>query len=389
MGTTIRSSREMSRVMQESVPRTIRPFGSRCSMVTVAGVVLVSIGLADNAQAQSDPLPSPPVVDLHVDLPWALYGHGDRLADPRLATNAVRLRRGNVGMLVLPLYVHDGWKRPPGQVLADYCATYETMMNAIRSQPASGALAQPGQAASPGRVQTMFAFEGADGFSADPEGIAAWIAGGACLVGLVHSHTNALAGGSMDPDLAKRTVGLTELGKRLARVVYRSGGLVDLAHMTDAAMRDTALIAAEFGAPLVDTHTGMRSLRPIDRNIDDTFLRAIRDSNGVVGVDIHSGHVARVAGAVARLDDVVRHIEHAVRVAGGEHVAIGSDLNGGIEQPSDADGAATWPRLARKLREKGWGDAQVSALFEGNAQRVLGWASAHGCGKAQVHGRAQ
>ncbi len=335
------------------------------------------------ASAQQTPVHE--VVDLHVDLPFALHAQAKSLSDPDLEANLARLRRGHVAWLVLPLYVPDGWKRPTEHVARDYEATYSTLMRAIRTQ-ATPLLLEPGAPPSPGRVRTTVAFEGADGLAGDTTAVARWADRGACVVGLVHSHTNALSGASMDPSPARRAVGLTPAGKELARAVYQAGALVDLAHMSDAAMSDTAAIAAEFGAPLIDTHTGVRALRHIARNIDDDHLRAVGLSGGVVGIDLHSGHVGAAAGEPATLDDVVRHIEHAARVAGPDHVAIGSDLDGQIEQPLDADGAATWPRLASKLRYQGWNEDRIAALFHRNAERVLRWTSAHGCGVSVQRG---
>jgi membrane dipeptidase len=329
--------------------------------------------------------PAHELVDLHVDLPFALHAKGKSLSDSRLEANLSRLRRGHVGWLVLPLYVPDGWDRPRDQVAREYEATYSTLMRAIRTQ-AAPLLLEPGAPPTPGRIRTTIAFEGADGLAGDTAAVARWADRGACVVGLVHSHTNALSGASMDPSPARRAVGLTPAGKDLARAVYQAGALVDLAHMSDAAMSDTAAIAASFGAPLIDTHTGVRALRPIARNIDDDHLRAIGLSGGVVGIDLHSGHVAAAPGEPATLDDVVQHIEHAARVAGPDHVAIGSDLEGQIEQPSDADGAATWPALAWKLRRGGWSEDRIAALFHGNADRVLRWTATHGCGVAVQRG---
>jgi membrane dipeptidase len=70
-----------------------------------------------------------------------------------------------------------------------------------------------------------------------------------------------------------------------------------------------------------------------------------------------------------------------VRVAGEEHVAIGSDLAGAITQPEGADGAATWPALAVLLRARGWSEARIAAVLHGNAERVLSWSAAHGCAR--------
>ncbi len=233
----------------------------------------------------------------------------------------------------------------------------------------------------PGKVRevaTVLAFEGADGLVGDMAAIDAWIGRGARLFGIVHQRTNRLAGSSQEPARALRGVGLTAEGEAVVRRVYAAKGLVDVAHASDAAFDDIARIAGEAAMPLVDSHTGVRALVDIERNIDDGRLRAIAESGGVVGIDMHSGHIAPQPGDAATLRDVADHLEHAARIAGFDHVGIGSDLEGGIEPPADADGEATWPKLAGILRERGWSEAQIEAVFSGNARRVLAVISPRG-----------
>lgn len=320
-----------------------------------------------------------PVVDLHVDLS---YGVSNQIAramsddlpwrvDGWLATNAAspeRLRRGGVALIVVPLFVGVTDSMSRAEVRRAYEEAYSDLGRAWQS---SGTLLPPGRAAGPGQVATVLAFEGADGFEDDPAAIDGWIGRGACLFGIVHAQTNRLAGSSQDPERARRAVGLTEAGEAIVRRVIAKGALVDVAHASDAAFDDVARIAREARAPIVDSHTGVRALVDIERNIDDARLRVIAASGGVVGIDLHSGHVSSRAGDAATLADVADHLEHAVKVAGIEHVAIGSDLEGGIEPPIDADGEATWPRLAAVLRERGWSDDRIEAVFSGNARRVL------------------
>lgn len=331
-------------------------------------------GAATSTGATSDHAPGEELartVDLHVDLAYALHVRGRRIDDPGADASLDRLVRGRVGRVVIPLFVPDAWRMEPARVREEYAATLETLVRALGSEPASRVLSLPGAPARSDRVATLLAFEGADGFADDPAAIGPWIRRGACLVGLVHDRSNALAGSSQEPAAARRLLGLTPAGRAVARAVYESGGLVDVAHASDAAFDEIAAIAASFSAPLVDSHTGARALREIDRNLDDARLTRIASSGGVVGVDLHSGHIGSTPGMPASLDDLVAHVEHVARVAGEHHVAVGSDLEGGITAPEGADGAATWPLLARRLTRRGWSRERIDALLRDNADRVL------------------
>src|SRR3546814_3096135 len=98
--------------------------------------------------------------------------------------------------------------------------------------------------------------------------------------------------------------------------------MVDVSH---AAQRTIAEAIAVSSAPIAISHTGCRALNDVPRNATDADLRALADKGGVAG--IYFMPFLRASGQ-PRADDVIRHIEHAVKVAGEDHVALGTD--GGI-----------------------------------------------------------
>ena len=298
-----------------------------------------------------------------MDLPYALHARHTVLdavqASPR------RLTAGGVRLIVAPLFVEGAWAMSPAAARSAYEATYVDLVSVIGRLPTRVALS----------------FEGADGFADDPAALDAWMARGACLVGLVHDHANALGGSSQDPDPNGRARGLSDAGKSLAARVVAHGGLLDVAHASDATFDDLAAIARAAHGPLVDSHTGVRALRDTMRNLDDARLRVVAETDGVVGISLHGGHVGHTPGESPTLSDVAAHVAHAVSVAGPSHVAVGSDLDGGIDSPSDAraDGEAVWPLLRKELLGRGLSPANIDAIFGANAARVLGWPHAHGC----------
>jgi membrane dipeptidase len=299
---------------------------------------------------------APAVVDLHVDLGDAVHRRGMALDAPLLDANAERLARGHVARIVVPLFVADAGAMAPLAVRTEYAAIEQELRRAL--------------AASAWRGGVVLAFEGADGFADAPAELASFAARGACLVGLVHRRSNALGGASQEPAAAERRRGLSAEGRAVARAALAAGMLLDVAHASDATFDDLAALSEEAGRPLVDSHTGVRALVAIERNLDDARIARVARTGGVVAIDLHGGHVASVPGERSTLDDVAAHVEHAVAVAGIDHVALGSDLAAGIEAPSD-DGAAIFPRLAERLRARGMTPAGITAVFSGNATRVL------------------
>lgn len=311
-----------------------------------------------------------PVVDLHVDLAYAATHAAEPLGVPASEVAARRFVRGGVSRIVVPLFVDEAPAMTPGAARAAYEGAFAALSRALARTPLAPAV--------------TLSFEGADGFADDPAGFDAWAARGACLVGFVHARSNALGASSQDPVASSRKRGLTSAGRRLAQHVVASGALLDLAHASDATQDDLAEVARVAGAPLVDSHTGMRALVASERNLDDVHARAIAASDGVVAVSLHSGHLSHTPGERATMGDLVAHLEHAVAVAGEAHVALGSDLAGAITQPAGADGAATWPALVARLRARGWTETRLHAVLHANAERVFAWAVAHGCSPRDV-----
>jgi len=296
------------------------------------------------------------VVDLHVDLGYATYARKTHLEDPAFDVSIGRLAKGAIGTLVVPLFVEDAWAMKPAAARAAYEATWDALQSANIPVP------------------VWISFEGADGFSDDPSLADVWIARGAWLFGLVHSRSNALGGASQDPNPAARARGLTPAGAALAEHLVKKGALLDVAHASDKTFDDLAKVAEKYGFPLVDSHTGMRALHDIPRNLDDDRAKKIAASGGIIGLSMHAGHLA---GPEATLDDYIAHLEHAIEIAGEDHVAIGSDLAGGITPPKDADGAATWPALQARLRARGWSEERLAAAFHKNAERVFRFSLVH------------
>jgi membrane dipeptidase len=227
-------------------------------------------------------------------------------------------------------------------------------------------------------AKTFLSFEGAGAFAADPARIDAFLAAGVRLVGLVHMHDNAL-GTSSTGDSQKRrrggaagetvAVGLTEKGKALAERIYAGGALVDVSHLSDQGFADLVPIAARFQAPLVATHSDARAVSPSPRNLTDAQLKTIAATGGVVGLNLHAPYVA--GRADAGWEEILAQAIHLLREAGEDHVAIGSDFEGGILAPSVMTTAAAFPELARKLREAGVSPAVIRKMFAENARRVL------------------
>lgn len=303
------------------------------------------------------------MVDLHVDLSYQ-YSFKARpfaAAHGQFSTDAAQ--RGGVSGVVLPLFVPRD-ASPNGPQIVDLERSYQRISEALRDTPP---FAAPGCSASAGKVRTFLAFEGAAPLAQDPNSLEAWSQRGLRVVGLVHTYANELA--SSSGDARREPFGLTERGRAFVRRAFELGLLVDVSHASDHAVSDVLELATTAHGVVVATHSNARALADHPRNLSDEHLRAIAATGGVIGVNFHGPFLAR--GRAARLTDVIAHIRHLVRVAGIDHVAIGSDFEGDIRPPPELADASRFPRLARALSQAGFPAQAIRKIFAVNALRVL------------------
>jgi len=312
----------------------------------------------------AEPAPRVPgFVDLHADLSYRHVYDGKAFASGAGQYPATELLRAGVVGVVLPLFVPHRVSLE-GPRSSDLEESYRKVFDSlIHTRP----YALPGCRAPAGSVKTWLAFEGAAPLAARPDELTGWVARGVRSVGLVHTRSNALATSSAEA--SEPAAGLTAAGLELVKTAHALGVSVDVSHASRSTVRDVIRQARLDGAPVIATHSNARALAEHARNLDDDELRGIASTGGVVGVNFHSAFLAR--GRQARMSDVVRHVRHLVRIMGIEHVALGSDFEGGIRPPAELPDVRALPKLAAALQSAGLSRAEVELIFGKNALRLL------------------
>jgi membrane dipeptidase len=220
---------------------------------------------------------------------------------------------------------------------------------------------------------------------------------------LTHSRNNNWADSATDKPVHN---GLTDFGKEVVREMNRLGMLVDVSHVADKTFFDALAVTTK---PVIASHSSMRALSDVPRNITDEMLRALASNGGVVGIsfgegfvnpkdaealesaiktettaplltaralddyaaeDVRTlfGHRVKVAATV---EDVANHIDHAVKVAGIDHVGIGSDFDGVAGPPNGLDDVSRMPALIEVLLERGYAERDVKKILGENYLRVI------------------
>jgi len=216
------------------------------------------------------------------------------------------------------------------------------------------------------------------------------------------------AGSSIGVD-GTRKGGLTDFGRDVVREMNRLGMLVDLSHVSDSTFFDAIAVSS---VPVIASHSSARALSDFPRNLSDDQLRAIARNGGVVNVNFFSRFLdskyraraeaidaqiaaarrtlpagpdsgAAVARLTARRDSLlaalpqtpfsvlIDHIDHIARVAGVDHVGLGSDFDGVSALPAGMEDVTRLPRIAQALLDRGYSEPDVTKMLGGNMLRVM------------------
>ena len=159
--------------------------------------------------------------------------------------------------------------------------------------------------------------------------------------------------------------GLSDFGKEVVREMNRTGMLIDLSHAAESSFWQVLEYSSQ---PVVCSHSSCKALCNHPRNLTDEQLEAIASKGGVVQVTMYSGFLRQEGEAT--LDDFIAHLEHAVKVAGIDHVGIGTDFDGDGAVIGCSD-ASQLLNVTRELLRRGYGEVELEKIWGANWLRVM------------------
>ena len=357
-----------------------------------------------------------PLIDGHNDLPWEMrqqvknhIAQIDLRSDTSgrekpLHTDIPRLRRGGMGAQFWSVYVPaDFGGAAAVQMVLEQIDVVHRLAEAYPDVfEVATTAADVERIHKAGKIASLIGMEGGHSIGSSLAVLRQLHRAGARYMTITHSKNVEWADSATD---APKLGGLSRFGEEVLREMNRLGMLIDLSHVSADTMHDALDVSA---APVIFSHSSARALDAHPRNVPDDVLRRLAEDGGVVMVTfvpsfvseevrvwgaardaeeerqktLHPGDPKAVESAFdawkeanpaprATLAQVADHIEHVRKLAGVDHIGIGSDFDGIPSTPVGLEGVEGFPVLLAELLRRGWSDADVQKLAGGNLLRVL------------------
>lgn len=214
------------------------------------------------------------------------------------------------------------------------------------------------QLESPRNKLILIGMEGAAPLGAGCEYLREYYQQGLRCVGLAWNFANRYAGGAF------ASGGITAEGRLLIAECNRLGLLLDAAHLNEESLDDLLALSSQ---PFIDSHTVCAAIcDEYPRATNDRQMQAVAEKGGVIGITMVSDFLGEGGG----LEQFCRHVEHAVKMLGSRHVAIGADYDG-CEMPDDLAGVQHLPEVYAGLKRRGLSDEDIANVSGESVRRLL------------------
>jgi membrane dipeptidase len=353
------------------------------------------------------------IVDGHIDVPYRLQ---EKFEDVSQATakgdfDYPRAKDGGLDAPFMSIYIPASYQNTPGASKKHAEKSIAMMDSIIAANPDKFA-----KALTPADVRNNFkkgliclpyGMENGSAIEDDLKNVKYFYEKGIRYITLTHSKKNLISDSSYDRD--KGWNGLSPFGKKVVAEMNRIGIMVDISHVSDSTFYQVLRISK---VPPICSHSSARYFTPgWERNVDDNMLRALAKKGGIIQINFGSAFLTKKANQYsnvmyaylnqfmakngiadysdqrtqaeiekyrqgnpypyATIEDVIDHIDHVVKVAGIDHVGLGSDFDGvGDSLPTDLKSVADYPNIIYHLLKRGYSEKEIAKILGGNLLRV-------------------
>jgi membrane dipeptidase len=384
----------------------------RVGLCVVAGSLLVAYVTADDISARARKLHfSSLVVDTHDDTTQRfLDGKFD--LGPRDASGSIdipRMKEGGLGAIFFSIWMPSKVTGP--EAVKRALVQIDAVREQIRKHPGDLVLATTAEevraAHRQGKIAALMGVEGGHMIASDLGVLRSYWALDVRYMTLTHSGNDEWADSSTDTPAHN---GLTDFGKDVVREMNRLGVLVDISHVSDKTFYDALEVSK---APVFASHSSCRAICDAPRNMTDEMIKALAAKGGVIQINYHMGFLSQeyrnastpdlakqlgeevkkrcgndegcqfiegdqvtrefvAQGKLPRVDwtKIIEHIDHAVKIAGADHVGLGSDFDG-ANMPFGMEDASKLPQITEALLRNGYSEGDIKKILGENTLRVM------------------
>jgi membrane dipeptidase len=359
------------------------------------------------------------VIDTHADTTQFFLDPNFDLAKPPLDLHLDlnKAKQGNLGAEFFSIWVEPTLY--PGQYAHRTLQLIDSVYQQARKHPdkmmMAFSVADIEAAHRQHKLAALMGIEGGHSIENDLDILRGYHRLGVRYMTLSWSNSNEFAESSgkvVTPGITPSTHGLTDFGKKVVLEMNRLGMMVDISHVSDQTFWDAI---ATSKAPIIASHSSARALTNVPRNMTDQMLKAMTKNGGVVMVNYFPGFIdedyrkasdanrsemlkaeasiadkikdpnpaayyyaytqvtREYAAKVPRppLKSLIDHIDHIAKVAGIDHVGLGSDFDGVPILPQEIDSAADLPKITQALLDRGYKAEEIKKILGGNLLRVF------------------
>ena len=353
------------------------------------------------------------VIDTHDDTT-------QRLLDPKFDFGALhsdgsvdipRMRAGGLSAIFFSIWIPGTVTGPTAvqRALDQISAVRETVARHPNDLVLCTTAEEIRRAKAGGKIAVLMGVEGGHMINNSLANLDKFFALGVRYMTLTHTVNTDWADASTDKPAHN---GLTDFGKQVVREMNRLGMMVDISHVADKTFYDVLAVSK---APLIASHSSCRALCSAPRNMTDDMIKALAAKGGVMQINYHIGFLSQqfqdaskahpelgkeieaeskkrcseneacqlieadkitremvAQGKLPRVDwtEIIKHIDHAVKLVGADHAGLGSDFDG-ADMPYGMEDVSDIPRITDALLAKGYSPADVRKILGGNTLRLM------------------
>jgi membrane dipeptidase len=381
------------------------------SLLLVAALAFSSVAGSEKARKLHF---SSIVVDTHDDTTQRFLDGKFDLGE-RTNTGSIdipRMKEGGLSAIFFSIWIPSKVTGPEAvrRALQQIDAVREQVRKHPRDLVLTTTAAQIREAKKKGQIAALMGVEGGHMINSDLDVLRKFAGLGVRYMTLTHSGNDEWADSSTDKAVHN---GLTDFGKEVVREMNRLGMMVDISHVSDKTFADALAVSK---APMIASHSSCRAICDAPRNMTDEMMKALAAKGGVVQINYHVGFLSQEfrdaekadpkinaaieqevtqrcgdneacqllegdkltreaveRGKLPRVsyEKIIEHIDHAVKVAGADHVGLGSDFDG-ANMPYGMEDASKLPLITEALLKKGYSESDVRKIMGENTLRVMG-----------------